>query len=233
MEWSLGILVKYKYLVLLPLGMIEGPLIALIAGFLSHSGVLDFWLAYAILILGDIIPDALFYALGYYGGKIDLVNTYLSGEKVKGLGRLWTRHGRLTMFFGKLAYGMGLPFLASAGAVKLPFGKFIQYAAPVTFFQYGVLMVLGYVLGNSYAMALNYVDLAYFALAGGVIAFIIVHVAVGRYARHKIDVMEEEVLEKNDALGKEDGAICEADDEGEKHPHAPNDRETRERNGKR
>ena len=196
MEWLLPLLLKYRYLVLLPLSIMEGPIVALVAGFLVYANIFDFWIAYAVLLVGDIIPDSLFYCIGHYGRHIPWLEQRLERSKffrhLELVENLWERHGRKMMFFGKLAYGLGLPFLASAGAVKVPFRRFISYAVPVTLFQYAVIMFIGYAMGNSFALADSYVHFTYLLMAVFVVVFGVGYFAVARLARRKLDEMERE-----------------------------------------
>lgn len=200
MELALSLLLKYKYAVLLPLAILEGPIVSLVAGFLVSSGVLDPLLSFMILLFGDIIPDTIFYYIGYFGNKTGRIRAYFSrmhffAEHGKIIEQLWMRHGLKTMFFGKLAYGFALPFLVSAGAIRLPFRKFISYAIPVTVFQYGIIMSVGYLLGSSYQMAQASIRDTYLIMALAVIVIITAYSAMTKYIRKKIVSLEEK--EKN------------------------------------
>lgn len=184
-------LLQYKYLGLLPLAMAEGPVIALVAGFLVHEQVLNAWFAFGTLVVGDLIPDAFFYCLGHYGADTRLAKRFLAKstlftEHLDAVARLWERHPRKTMFFGKLAYGLGLPVLTSTGLVRMPFARFVGYAVPVTLLQYGVIMAIGYGLGSSYGLAKNYVTTAYVVTALGVVLFVAGYVVFAKYARKRI-----------------------------------------------
>ena len=197
MDLALALLLKYKYLTLFPLAVIEGPLVSLIVGFLIHQHVLNFWLAFAILLLGDIIPDSIFWCIGYYGRGTKIVKKYVLDNKLFAnhlnvIEKLWTEHAKKTMFLGKLAYGMALPFLISAGVVKMPFKKFITYAVPVSIFQYGTIVLIGYFLGNSYNTASFYVGSIYRILAVFVVLCVIIYYLIIRYARKKIILLVEE-----------------------------------------
>ena len=201
MELVLALLLKYRYLILFPLAAIEGPAVALVAGFLVYRGVLNFWIALFIMLWGDIIPDSWFYCLGFFGSRTRLAQKMLGKSKLFSdhfpiIERVWRDHPRKMMVFGKLAYGMGLPFLTSAGMVRIPYLRFMAYAIPVTIFQYGVIMGIGYYLGNSYAQAGAYIDYAYFGLAGIVVLLAIGYVAVAKFARRKLTQLEEEEAAK-------------------------------------
>ena len=196
MQSILLLLLKYKYLVLFPLAAIEGPVVSLIVGFLVFSGVLSFWPSYIILLFGDIVPDTIYYLIGYFGEKTKFVQKHLFQSDIfkNHMGvikKLWTEHTFKTMFFGKLAYGMAIPFLISAGITKITYRRFILHTIPITLFQYGVIMLTGYYLGSSYALALKYVDYAYFLMAIFVILFIFIYIFATKYAKKKIIAMEK------------------------------------------
>jgi membrane protein DedA with SNARE-associated domain len=57
-------LAVYGYAALLPLAVIEGPAVTVFAAFLAAQGVFDVIGVYAIVVLGDLIGDVLYYAVG-------------------------------------------------------------------------------------------------------------------------------------------------------------------------
>ncbi len=183
------LLTKYGYFILFPLAAIEGPIVSLVVGFLIYLGYLKFLPAYAILLLGDLIPDTVYYYIGRFGNKRKIMEKY--GSRLNLVEKLWREHGRKTMFFSKLAYGLSGLFLISAGLVKMPFRKFISYAFPVTLFQYGVIMTIGYFLGHSYQLAERYIQYAYIIVAVVFIIFIISYILITKYARKRIKEMEQ------------------------------------------
>lgn len=191
------LIIQYRYFILFPLACLEGPLIALAAGFLVSLGYLQFLPAYGVLILGDLIPDAAYYFLGRFGASKKFVEKYrlrleASSLNFAKVGRLWQDHGRKTMFFGKLAYGLSIPFLVSAGLVGMRFRRFIFLAIPVTLFQYGVIMAIGYYFGHSYQLAATYVQDAYYAIAVMVAILIAGYVLISRYAKKQFTKMERD-----------------------------------------
>ncbi len=197
MEIMLALLIKYRYAALFPLAALEGPVVSLIAGFLVHLGYIAFIPAYAILILGDVIPDSVYFYIGRLGDHKKIAEKY--GPKLKGIAasfevveKLWRDHPRKTMFFSKLAYGLSIPFLLSAGLVKMSFGKFMEYTMPATLFQYGFLMLVGYYLGKSFELAVKYVKYGGILIAAVLAVFVIVYIVMLRYARKKIIDMEHE-----------------------------------------
>ena len=67
LEQIILLLTTYKYLLLFPIVVFEGPIITVIAGFLSSLGYLNIFIAYGVVVVGDIAGDIMYYALGYYG----------------------------------------------------------------------------------------------------------------------------------------------------------------------
>lgn len=184
-------LIRYKYLVLLPLALAEGPVVAFAAGFLIRTGVLNLWLVYLILISSDLIPDSMFYSIGYYGYHSKFVQNYIGSFRFfhnhfDAVKKLWKNHAWKTILLGKIAYGMALPFLMSAGMVKMPFKKFIWYTFQVTLLQYTVYLALGYASGHFYTMISKYLYVPYYFMAAVVIIFVASYIIVSKYARREI-----------------------------------------------
>src|SRR4051812_19585297 len=81
----IGILIKYRYVALFPLAVIEGLIVALAVGFMVRLGYFSFIPAYGVMILGDFIPDSLYYAIGRYGNRTQTMERHL--QKIKTLSR--------------------------------------------------------------------------------------------------------------------------------------------------
>ncbi len=191
----ISLLTTYRYAILFPIAALEGPVVSLAVGFLIHTGTLHFWPSYIVLILGDTIPDSFYFFLGYWGRNTKFTKRLIQKSEFFSrhfdtVERLWHNHGWATMFFGKLAYGMAPPFLASAGIVRMSFKRFITYSIPITLSQYLVFLAIGYSSGHLYKQASKYVTLAYVLLAIIVIAFIAIYFLASKYAKKKIITME-------------------------------------------
>ena len=63
-----GWMLAYRYVILLPIAIIEGPIISVIAGFLVSIHAMEFWIVFGILVLGDVIGDMLLYGVCRWGG---------------------------------------------------------------------------------------------------------------------------------------------------------------------
>ncbi len=201
MNGILQFLITYKYIALFPVAFFEGPIVALVAGFLIHQGYLNPVLAYIIMILGDLIPDTIYYYAGRYGNNNRFVKNTGAKLGIKGddtgvVEKMWKNHPFKTMFLSKLAYGLSTPFLISAGLVKMPLKKFVSLTLPITLFQYGVILIIGYLLGNSFDYASKYIKYAGFIIAGIIIILIILYISFTKYAAYQVKKLESEEEEK-------------------------------------
>lgn len=190
------LIIKYKYLVLFPAAFFEGPIVAFFAGLLASLGYLNIPIAYGILLLGDFVPDTIYYFIGRYGENKNFIHKYgskfgLTTERFNFIKKIWHTHGFKTMFISKLAYGMSTGFLIAAGLAKIPVKKFYKYTIPVTVIEYGLLMILGYYFGNSYSLVSNYVKGTQIAFAIFTILFIVGYCFFVRYMKRQL--IKEEI----------------------------------------
>ena len=193
METLTQYLIEYLYWALLVAALIEGPVASFVAGALIAMGYFNPFAAFGILAFKDLVLDTAFYALGRYGVRIPAVAKYVDGlrsktnlgsDLLKGIEQGWQRHPVRLMWIGKLAYGLSAWFLVSAGLAGVPFKRFYLYTLPVTVFQFGVLMVLGYILGVSLGTSTMQAFTVLQLAIAGVVVFFGVR-ALARYIRKK------------------------------------------------
>lgn len=149
------ILLDYRYWILIPLSLIEGPVVAFVAGTLAAIGYFNIYILAVLFFIRDVGLDGVYYAIGHFGGrtafaermltKIGVTDDHL--EKVR---LLWVRRPGMTMLIGKLSYGIASAFIVVAGMVKMPLRIFFTYGSLVAVLQYGTLLVAGYFLGASF-----------------------------------------------------------------------------------
>lgn len=200
MDYAIELILQFKYLILFPIAAIEGPMVSLAVGFLAYDGYLNPWIAFLILIFGDIIPDTIYYYIGRFGNKKNLHSKIsVISNNYETIKKMWEKHGIKTMFLGKLAYGLSHFFLMSAGLIKMPYQKFFSRALFVTLFQFGIFMLIGYYLGGSYNIISKYIKNAEILIAVFAIIFFSAHILLIKYSRKKILEIKEENYEKNNS----------------------------------
>jgi membrane protein DedA with SNARE-associated domain len=187
---ELALLMDYKYAILSLLALIEGPVLSLLCGFLVRLGYL-YWLpTILILIAGDIASDTIYYFLSLKGHGERYVERY--GKKYKTISEnfsllknLWERHGFITMFLGKFAYGLTVPLVVSAAISRVSYKKMLAYTIPPTAVKYSLLMAIGYYLGYSYKSAEKYIYLSVIYIPAIILLFILSYRLILKYLKHK------------------------------------------------
>ncbi len=180
----LALLLAYKYWLLLPLAVVEGPAVALIAGFLVSMGVLELVPTLLILILGDIIPDLTLYWLGKTGHQTRLVKKL--GNRLDAVEHFWHEHTFKSMLLSKWAFGLSPALLMSAGLARLPLRRYLPTALFIAASNYSVLCFLGYKFGDSYRMVNHSLEIAGVVVTLGIVFFVTGFILVSRIAKRAL-----------------------------------------------
>jgi membrane protein DedA with SNARE-associated domain len=172
------VLIKYRYWILIPLSVAEGPTVAFLAGTLAALGYFNLYVAYGIFIVKDLAVDGVYYGIGRYAADTAFVTRLLTKARVTGaemqhVRSLWNRHGWRTMFVAKLSWGLSPAFLAAAGIVAVPIAAFLRYAVVIALAQYGVLLFLGYYFGDAIGPVSRTVRVIGYVAAGTALATIV------------------------------------------------------------
>ena len=148
------LILQYRYWILIPLSFIEGPIVAFVAGTFAAVGFFNIYFLAALFFVRDVGLDGAYYAMGHFGGKTAFAERMLTkiGITDDHLGKvreLWEKRPFMTMFIGKLSYGIASAFIVVAGMVKMPLSIFFKYGIIVAIIEYGTLLFAGYFLGAS------------------------------------------------------------------------------------
>lgn len=170
-------LLNYRYLLLFPLIVIEGPVTVITAGILSSLGFLNVFIVYVVAVLGDLVGDALYYAVGRFGRRwLDRWGRFIgfSKERLEKMETHFQDHGGKTLIAGKLSHAVGGIVLVSAGIARIPFKKFIFFNFWATLPKSLILLLIGYYFGNTFLHLKHYLDFAWLGtLAITVILFVV------------------------------------------------------------
>ncbi|WP_258804703.1 DedA family protein [Pseudarthrobacter sp. NS4] len=187
-EWGVGALTLAETVV----PPIPSEVVLPLAGYLANQGSLNLLLVYFTSTLGAYL-GALF--LYWLGAKLGLERS------IRGLSKLplvdredfehaagwFRRHGRSSIFFGRLLPGVRSLISLPAGAAAMPLGTFSLYTLAGSGLWNGALLGLGYLLGTQYRLIeeysrfLNYA--VYAALALTVILLVVRRVKRARERR--------------------------------------------------
>lgn len=189
------LILEYRYWILIPLSLLEGPVVAFAAGTLASAGYFNPYFLEVFFIIRDLITDVAYYALGVFAGQSRFVKKLLykigvTADHLEKANVLWDTHPLRTMFFGKLSYGIAPSFFVVAGMVRMSLPRFIGYNALIAAFQYGACLILGYYFGNTLGKNIfSAIDKIQYAIGAVVILYIAFYFIRGRFRRH---LLEEE-----------------------------------------
>jgi membrane protein DedA with SNARE-associated domain len=166
------LILTYRYWVLVPLSVLEGPIVALVAGTLASLGYFNIYFLVIFFFVRDMLMDAGYYSLGHFGGRTALVRRLLTrmgvtDEHLESVRTLWKKYPGRTMFIGKLSYGITSSFIVVAGIVQMPLKKFFGWGSLVAITQYGTLLLVGFFFGAAFGSKLSViVENLQYAIAG-------------------------------------------------------------------
>jgi len=174
LEQIVAILLQYKYALLIPISAVEGPIITILVGFLSSTGLMNIFLAYASVVTGDLIGDCIYYAVGRYGRK-SFIRKWghfigMAERRIERLESHFKKSLAKTIIFGKIAHGLGTFILFGAGVAKVPFGRFFWYNIISTLPKSLILILMGFYFGQAYVKIGRYLD--YTAIGAIVLGFV-------------------------------------------------------------
>jgi membrane protein DedA with SNARE-associated domain len=158
-------LAKYKYQVILPIAILEGPVVTVISGILVARGTLSFLPTLAVVFAGDMISDPALYLLGRFGRQLlrRLPLPAFAQHRLEPVERQYAAFPWRTLIVGKLSYGLGSLFVVAAGAARMPARDFLMRMGLVDAVKSASLLALGYFCGRAVLRRTGY--LRYYAAA--------------------------------------------------------------------
>ena len=140
-------LLEHGSALILPLAVIEGPIVSIVAGFLSARGYFDWYLALALLVCGDLIGDLAYYLagrtsarpLGILGRRFGL-GSAPSPELRSKLASNATK----MLFIGKWTHSIGFLVLIGCGMLRLALPRFMLINLVATLPKSALLFGIGF-----------------------------------------------------------------------------------------
>ncbi|KND51104.1 MAG: hypothetical protein AB198_01640 [Parcubacteria bacterium C7867-003] len=177
------ILEHYKYWIIFPIAIFEGPIIIIISGFLVSLGYLNGVIAYIVVVVADMIGDSLYYLIGKYWGKsywIKKLGKFVGYDESseKFLEEHFKKHKIKTFLIGKVSHGLGGTIQIASGIAKVSYKEFFWLSLLGTVPKALALLLLGYFAGSYYERINDY--LHNIALVTVSFLVIILFIAVSR-----------------------------------------------------
>ena len=187
-EWGVGLFTLAETV----LPPIPSEVILPLAGYLAKQGSLNLWLVFITSTLGAYAGALLLYWLGAKLGlersirglsKLPLVDR----EDFDNAADWFRRHGRSSIFFGRLLPGVRSLISLPAGASNMHLATFSLYTLAGSGLWNGALIGLGYAVGSQYQVIEQYSRFLNYAVYGAlglmVVWLVVRSVRRGRTAR--------------------------------------------------
>jgi membrane protein DedA with SNARE-associated domain len=175
--------------------VIEGPVITAAGAFLAALGYFNLWAVFGLSLLGNLVPDAAYYALGYWGRKrfIDKYGRYfgLTKRKVKNIEAMIQKNPGKSLIAIKLIPLFATPGLIVAGASRMKLDKYVPWSIIITVPSSLLYLILGYYFGAAYDRVNHYLN-----IGGYLIAIIVLFILLVLYLEKKLSQKMEGEIEK-------------------------------------
>jgi len=175
----LNFLGDWGYVIILPLMIIEGPVVTILSAMLASFGILNVWVVLIFSMLGDIIGDVALYWLGKKWGMdfVDKVGKYMgiTRKLVLKMEKYFQSHGGKTIFAVKSTTGLCWATFVAAGIVRMDFRKFLKYSIMGGVVWSGFLVIMGYFYGYMWKQIGQYIEWAGWLILGlALVSFLII-----------------------------------------------------------
>jgi membrane protein DedA with SNARE-associated domain len=179
--------------------IIEGPVITAAGAFLAALGYFNLWIVLGLSILGNLIPDAAYYALGYWGREkfIDKYGKYfgLTKKKIRTIESMIHKHAGKSLLAIKMIPLFATPGLVIAGASRMKLNKYIPWSLIITIPSSLLYLIVGYYFGAFYDRLNHYLNIGY-AIAAIVIIFSILTYFERKVSKKIGEKIERETSDK-------------------------------------
>ncbi len=143
----------WLYLTLVVLVMLEGPVSILVAAGAASTGFLNPLPVLIAATLGNLIADALWYSLGYFG-KIDWVLSRrrwfgVDPQKLKSLKGIINRYAVRLLIFAKVTNGLIVPVLISTGVARVSWRRWFPIILVTNILTSIAMVLIGFFMASS------------------------------------------------------------------------------------
>ena len=177
-QGAVGWLATNGYSLMFIAMLIEGPIVTAAGAFVAALGYFNLWIVFGLSILGNLVPDAIYYALGYWGRE-QFLNRYgryfgIKKKKLEKIERMIHKHAVKSLVAIKLIPLLATPGLIAAGAARMNLKKYATWSIIVTIPSSLFYLILGYYFGAAFDRINRYLHIGY-AIATIVILFAILY----------------------------------------------------------
>ncbi|MFA4817623.1 MAG: DedA family protein [Parcubacteria group bacterium] len=178
------------YPTMLVLMIVEGPIATILAAFAASLGFFNVYFVFILSMLGDIIGDIILYTIGYAGGTQALAKAEkilkIKPEIVAKLERLFSLHGKKTIFAVKSTTGLCWITFIAAGTVRMKFREFLFGSISGGIVWSSFLVIMGYFFGYAFEQINDYIKYAGLIIFAAAAIFFIILTVYKKYQARQI-----------------------------------------------
>ena len=160
----LGLMRDHGTAILMPLAVLEGPVVTVLAGWLASLGVMSLTRVFVIVVLADLVGDTILYLIGRFALMAMparwRVFLKVTPRHLVDLRRNFRTKGPHILLFGKLTHAAGFAVLMAAGAGRMRFGDFLIYNLLATLPKSATFLALGYLVGSAAGLVESWLGIA-------------------------------------------------------------------------
>lgn len=168
-------------MILFPLAIVEGPILAVIAGFFCTQGYLNPFIVYPVIVLGDVIGDTIVYTFGRWGvpafPKKIVYKMGLKPGNIEKARFYFDANPKKTISLSKITLGIGVAGIYLAGNARIPYLRFLKICTVTSALQYIVYLSIGILFGAAYKQINHYLNVfaasAIIALLSVILFFVV------------------------------------------------------------
>ena len=170
------ILSLWGYPTMLLLMTLEGPIVPIVAAFLSSLGYFNIFVVFGLSAAGDVLGDIVLYSIGYFGGQkiLPRVESFLkiSQSTSQKLRKQFNENSGRIIFYVKSTTGLSYITFITAGTLKMRLSKFVKFSILGGLVWSSLLVIIGYFFGYAAEKISEYIKYAgYIIFAAAVILF--------------------------------------------------------------
>jgi membrane protein DedA with SNARE-associated domain len=138
-------------------------LVLIPAGYLSQQGAMNIWVVWLISIFGTLSGSIINYGIAVSLGRKFLLAygkyMFMPEERFKKVEHFFYEHGSFSTFIGRLVPGVRHFIAFPAGLARIPLSKFCLYTTMGSAIWMGILLGLGYVVGQNKVLIEEYLHI--------------------------------------------------------------------------
>ncbi len=170
---------------------VEGPVATAAGGFAAALGYFNVWIVLILSVIANLIPDILYYAMGYWGRRafLEKYGHYIgvTKERMARAEHLAREHSGKSLIAIKTIPFLATPGLIIAGATRMDIKKYAFWCIVIIIPTSLLYLVLGYYFGAAYDRIEHYLHLGVYVIAVAIAIVLAVMYLERKYSEELVE----------------------------------------------